>query len=176
MDENGESPAVSLRVATSLDAEAVSALLAASYSRLMAGSYDRDVLARALPLMTVAKSDLLASGRFYLTEGPDRMLLGCGGWSPTAPDGSPLAAGTAHLRHFATHPDRLRKGIGRLIYQHCAQAAASVGVTTFFVHASLNAEPFYARLGLERLVHRDLPIMPGMSFPVVEMAGRLPPI
>ncbi|MBD9374969.1 GNAT family N-acetyltransferase [Rhizobium sp. ARZ01] len=176
MEKDRECLAMSLRVATTPDAEVVSALLAASYTFLMPAAYDKDVLALALPLMTVAKPDLLASGRFYLVEGPDRMLFGCGGWSPTAPDGSPLAAGAAHLRHFATHPDHLGEGIGRLIYEHCARAAAAVGITTFFVHASLNAEPFYASLGLERCALLHIPLTPGMSFPVAEMAGRLPPV
>lgn len=166
-------PALTINVASPSDVARVDELLTASYARLLKAAYDDDLLARALPMMTVAKPDLLASGRFYLAECSNGALLGCGGWSESAPGGAALPAGTAHLRHFATHPDHLGKGVGRLIYRHCARTASSAGITIFLVHASLNAEPFYARLGLAKVSRLDIALSPGLTFPVVEMAGPI---
>ena len=48
-----------VRVASPQDAEAVSALLAASYSLLMAFGYDPILFARALPVLTKANPHLV---------------------------------------------------------------------------------------------------------------------
>jgi len=51
-----------VRTASLEDAEAVSALLQASYPSLMALGYDPVLFARALPLLTKANPALLSSG------------------------------------------------------------------------------------------------------------------
>lgn len=168
-----DAPAASVRAATPADAVAIGALLSASYGRLFAPAYDEALLARALPLLTMANPVLIASGRYFLVERAGPGALGCGGWSDTGPGGVALPPGTAHLRHFATHPDHLGRGVGRLLYRECARTASAAGITAFHVYASLNAVPFYARLGLAALGQRDIVIAPGLVLPAVEMAGAV---
>jgi hypothetical protein len=55
-----------LRVATPADSDAVSTLLAASYSSLLRARYDSDTLDRTLPFMIGANEKLLASGTYYV--------------------------------------------------------------------------------------------------------------
>jgi hypothetical protein len=69
-----------VRIASPQDAEAVSALLAASYPLLMAFGYDPILFARALPVLTKANPALLSTRTWYVVEalGADDRLVGCG--------------------------------------------------------------------------------------------------
>ena len=51
-----------IRIARPTDLDAIGSLLVDSYSSLLATHYDDDLLGRALPHITKAKPDLLASG------------------------------------------------------------------------------------------------------------------
>jgi GNAT superfamily N-acetyltransferase len=100
-----------LRVAGPADAEAVTALLAASYPALLAAAYTADVLAATLPLMTKANPRLLASGTYYVAEADGGSLAGCGGWTAEMPGSGEVVPGVGHIRHFATHPQWTRRGV-----------------------------------------------------------------
>jgi len=104
------------RIAEPDDEGAVSAVLLASYTALLAKDYAPAVLAAALPRMVRANPALLAEGSFYVIDGPDGTVIGCGGWTRAAPGSGEQTASVGHLRHFATHPAEARRGIGRLIY------------------------------------------------------------
>lgn len=165
---------ITLRTATPEDAPAVEALLGRSYPALMAGAYAAGVLAQALPLMVRANPALLASGTFYLVETAGR-AIGCGGWTAGAPGSGAVEAGLAHLRHFAVDPAHVRQGIGRRIYDACAGAAAGQGALRFQAYVALNAETFYAGMGLKALEVLSLPMGPGIAFPAVLMEGPVVP-
>ena len=102
----------SIRIAEPADTDAVAALLVASYSSLLAAHYDRDTLKRALPNLTVANASLLACGTYYVVVGEAGRLVGCGGWTAAEPGSGRIIGGEAHIRHVATHPDWVRRGIG----------------------------------------------------------------
>lgn len=140
-------PPYTVRIATCDDSEPVSTVLAASYPPLMRTHYSAAVLARALPLMTVANPDLLQSNTFYVAETDDRRIIGCGGWTLARPGTGAVEAGLAHIRHFATHPDWTGQGVARAIFETCRKDAASFGATRLECYASLNAQAFYAALG-----------------------------
>jgi N-acetylglutamate synthase-like GNAT family acetyltransferase len=130
------------------------------------------VFSAALPTMTKANPELLKSGTYYVVEETAR-ILGCGGWTPERPGTKEITRDIAHLRHFATDPAVINKGIGRAIFRECAQAAAKAGAKMFQVYSSLNAEPFYKSLGLTRVVQIELPITPTASIPTVLMEGLI---
>jgi len=172
---------VSVRVATPGDEAAVGKLLAATYPRLMAPGYEPDVLAAALPAMIKANPALLASGTYYLAETPEGAVVGCGGWTHDRPggaspetDASPPSDAAGHIRHFATHPDWLRQGIGRKLFERCAADAVSDGVRRFECYASLVAVAFYARMGFSVVGPRSIPLG-AQGFPVTHMVADLPP-
>jgi hypothetical protein len=85
-----------IRIATLSDENSVSELLLASYSELMAREYDARALAAALPRMVRANPHLLASGTFYVVDGPAASIIGCGGWTLEAPDTKAETDGVAH--------------------------------------------------------------------------------
>jgi N-acetylglutamate synthase-like GNAT family acetyltransferase len=161
-----------IRRAESADFAGVDALLQASYPVLMAASYEPSVLASTLPLMVRANPRLLASGTYYVAESNQGMIVGCGGWTAQPPGSEVSTPGIAHLRHFGTHPDWLRRGIGRLIYERCEIDARNAGISQFECNASLNGEPFYAALGFERIALVDVPMGGDVLMPGAHMRRR----
>lgn len=161
--------AMRLRVATPADSDRVSAVLGPSYAQLMVGAYDPDLLARTLPAITRANPDLLSSSRYYLVEAGSGEPAGCGGWSPNPPGIEEGDSERAHIRHFATHPDWTRRGVGRLLYERCAADARAAGFTMLEAWSSLNGESFYAALGFRPLGPIDTAMPGGVLFPAIRM-------
>lgn len=162
-----------LRTASPADRAPVGDLLDLSYRVLMAGAYPADLLAQSLPLITKANPVLLASGRYGLIEDDAGRLLACGGWSLERPGSGVVVEGLAHIRHFAVHPDAVRRGLGRQLYQWCEDAARAQGMTHLECHASLNAEGFYRRLGFRRSRELGLLLRAGVTLPAIEMVKNL---
>jgi GNAT superfamily N-acetyltransferase len=162
-----------VRTAQPSDAPAVSDLLAASYPVLLASDYEPDLLADALPHMTRANPALLASGTYYVVEVQDTpgLLVGCGGWTlerPGAPE-ERVDPTHGHIRHFATHPAWIHRGVGRALFGRCVADARTIGVRIFECYATTVAEPFYRALGFKTVNHMVVLMGDGLAFPSVHM-------
>jgi len=157
------------RIATVEDAKTVSALLVASYPELMRSAYPERELVPALVHMTQANLTLLASGRFYVAESTDQEVIGCGGWSVERPGDRSVVPGLAHIRHFATHPQWVGRGVGRALYRRCEADARAIGCTAFECYSSLNAEPFYASVGFARVGSLEVSMAPDVIFRSIRM-------
>lgn len=155
-----------IRAARPDDAAMLSDLLAASYATLK--GYDPHGLANALPLMSRANPKLLASGTYYVAE-IGGTAAGCGGWSREKPGSGETADGVGHIRHFATHPDWLRRGIARRLLDHCISEARRAGLRIMMSQSTLPAESFYAAAGFRRLGDIRTEMGPGIVLPAVEM-------
>lgn len=158
----------SLRLATLADVDAVTSVLEKAYGQLLAADYPPDELAAALPLITRAQPDLLASGTYYVAVADG--IIGCGGWTRERPDTRQIEPGVVHLRHFATDPAHTQRGVGRAIVERCIEDAARGGAEHLACFATLSAERFYHALGFvsERPMTLDVG---GMKFDAVLM-GR----
>jgi N-acetylglutamate synthase-like GNAT family acetyltransferase len=143
-------------------------LLNASYRVLLPSEYEEDILAEALPVMSTANASLLSSGTYYISVS-DRQFVGCGGWTFQHPGSGDTEPRLAHIRHFATHPDWVGRGIGRSIYNTCSANAQSAGVTTFECYSSLNAVKFYAALGFKSVRPIEIPIAEGINLSAILM-------
>lgn len=148
-------------------------LLHTSYSRLLAADYELDVLARAFPLLTRGLPELLMSGHFYVAESSDHRLVGCGGWSRELPGTTAIVPGLAHVRHFATHPDWLRRGIARSIFARCIQDAQADHVERFLCFSTVSAEPFFEAMGLHALKNLNLRLTTEIALAAAIMEGNL---
>ena len=157
----------SVRVARPDDAEALSALLFASYSKLLATHYTREVLEIALPFMTKANPVLLASGTYYVAD-IDNAPVGCGGWSMERPGTGETVPGEAHIRHVAIHPEWAGRGVGRALLARCF-VDARPSVHTLHCFSTLNAEPFYRACGFETIGPIEVPTGPTLQFPAILM-------
>jgi N-acetylglutamate synthase-like GNAT family acetyltransferase len=159
----------SLRIAGPSDAEAITHLLSSCYPRLLAGAYPQPVLDQALPLMTRAHPDLMASGTYYVAQTESGDLVGCGGWTFTTPGTGEIAEGVAHIRHVGTDPDSLRQGIGRGIVLRSLADAKTEGARKVSCFSTLNAEAFYAACGFIVVRRFDVELAQGVPFAAVEM-------
>lgn len=161
-----------LRPATINDVPQIETLLRRSYAHYMSDAYAPDVLEVALPTMTQTNAELIASRFFYIAEHQDQ-IIGCGGWSNGAPGSKVVTENLAHIRHFAVDPCFERRGIGRLLFQTCSDAAVRAGATRLQALSSLNAEPFYSGMGLMRTREISIKMGPILAFPVIEMEGEI---
>lgn len=163
-----------VRVSAPSDADAVSALLAASYLTLLASHYERELLDRALPFMTKANPTLLASGAFYVAQSGQGELIGCGGWSLEDPGTAKVIRGEAHIRHFATHPGWARMGVARSIMTRCYMDANARDVSKLHCCSTLAAENFYKALGFKSVAVTNIAFDTEVSFPAILMQQDLP--
>ncbi|SDI92751.1 GNAT family N-acetyltransferase [Lutimaribacter saemankumensis] len=157
-----------IRLSCPGDRDAVDALLARSYPALMAADYPPDLLAEALPIIARAQPDLLASGSYFVAEQADRVVA-AGGW--TRGTRGPDRIG--HVRHVATDPACLRRGVGRALMGAVMRDAAGRGITDLHCHSSLTAEPFYRALGFTRVAEVMVRLPGEVLFPSIHMYARL---
>jgi N-acetylglutamate synthase-like GNAT family acetyltransferase len=163
-----------IRAATPADADAVTALLAASYGpAFFAGWHEPDLLARALPLMARANPDLLAAGTYHVAALADGSLVGCGGWTAGEPGTGRIVPGLAHIRHFATHPDWARRGIAGALLAHSLREADAQGATHMECLSTLPAERFYRAHGFERIRPLEVPLTKDTRLPGILMRREL---
>jgi GNAT superfamily N-acetyltransferase len=164
-----------IRPAQPEDAETVGALLQASYPPLMAAGYPVDVLERALPAMMKANPLLLRSGTYHLAVAEEGAVIGCGGWTrePPGPPCQPVDPKVGHIRHFATHPAALRRGVGTALLGRCIEEARVAGVRRLECLSSLVAERFYEAAGFRPVGRRSVVLAPGVQFDSVVMVLEL---
>jgi GNAT superfamily N-acetyltransferase len=137
----------SVRIATPADADAVTSLLLGTYPVLLAELYEAELLALALPLMTKANPRLLTSDTHYVAELANGQLVGCGGWTVERPGSGEVEPGLAHIRHFGTLQDWIRRGVGRALMVRSFADAKFRGVRMMECYSTLGAETFYRTLG-----------------------------
>ncbi len=160
-----------IRPTTPRDEEAVAVLLRASYGSLLKDVYDPHLLEKALPHLTRPRPELLASGRYYIAEFAGLGPAGCGGWSLEAPGDryAPVDPATGHLRHFATHPDAVRQGVGSRLLEKCVAEASAAGVRRLNCLSTRQAVPFYAALGLRVVGPVPCQLGPDVTLPGMAM-------
>lgn len=162
---------LTVRKTTAADLSAVDALFAKSYPTLLAADYAPSVLVTALPLLSRAQPQLLASGRYYLAE-QDGVVLGAGGFSFHGPMGG-HTPGTAHIRHVVTDAASTRQGIGRTIMNRVLSDAERQGALRIDCISTLTAVRFYASLGFRVADDVVINLRPGIRFPAVQMHRRV---
>ncbi|MAM62661.1 GNAT family N-acetyltransferase [Maritimibacter sp. UBA3975] len=167
--ETATPPPFTLRGAGADDAEALGALLAASYARLLAPDYPPAVLDAALPRITMAQPELLAAPGYLVAEAGGGEIVAAGGWTWRGPAGGAAPLDWAHVRHVAVHPDLAGAGLGRLIVTQAADTAREAGVRVLSCLSTLTARGFYRRMGFADLGEVELSLAPGVGFPAVQM-------
>lgn len=167
-------PTITIRRAHPGDLAAVDRLLARSYPRLLAADYPPSVMVLAVPIIARARPELVASGRYLVAVTAAGTVVAAGGWSagPLQGGAGPVA-GPGHVRHVATDPDVVRRGIGRRLMQEVLADAVRAGVRRMECLSTLTAVPFYAALGFRVVGETDVPLRPGISFPAVRMLADL---
>lgn len=163
---------LSLRKATLEDAAALEVFYARSYGELLPGDYDTDVVQKALPFFSAPQPDLLQSGTYHVAQ-VDGAVVGAGGFPHAAPGTAKLTPGIAHIRHFGTDPDCVRRGIATALMEHVCIEARNCGVLTLECLSPLTGVPFYERAGFIREKEVTVPIGGKLPLVCVMMGKRL---
>ncbi|MGP6088036.1 GNAT family N-acetyltransferase [Antarctobacter jejuensis] len=161
--------AISLRRADRDDIGALDRMFQRSYSRLLAPDYPPSVLVIAVPVMARAQPALVASGSFFVVEDAKGQVLGAGGWSRQAPGDGRAQPGLGHVRHVATDPEAVRRGVGRMLLDHIMAEARAEGLAALHCISTRTAEPFYAAMGFEAEGATEVTLRGGIAFPAVAM-------
>ena len=157
-----------IRPATKADMAAVDMLLARTYPKLLKADYPPSVLVTALPIISRARPELLASGTYYVAEDAEGQIEGAGGWTRDRRDRR-----LGHVRHVVTDYRALRRGIGRALMERCFADASAVGITRLECWATRTAVPFYTAMGFETLGPMEVELRGGISFLSVRMMRAL---
>jgi GNAT superfamily N-acetyltransferase len=169
-----------VRAATNADVPALRALIAASVRGLSAGYYTPEQAESALVHVFGPDTQLIADGTYYVVESAGG-LVAAGGWSArrTLFGGDQTKSGEdaaldpstepARIRAFFVHPAWARRGLGRLLFEHCLAAARAAGFRELTLVATLPGVPLYRALGFVEREVFAVPMADGLELPVVRM-------
>jgi GNAT superfamily N-acetyltransferase len=179
---------LTVRQAVPSDIPALQQLIRASVLGLQAADYTPEQLEQALQRVFGVDTQLIADGTYFVAEAQvddGRVIAGCGGWSKRKTlYGSDHCAGredalldphhdAAKIRAFFVHPAWARRGVGSKILEVCEEAATQAGFRRFEMGATLTGVPLYRARGYVEREHREVPLRPGLSLPIVHMEKQL---
>ena len=172
--------AFQLRPATAADLEGLRALIADSVRGLSAGYYTSEQAESALEHVFGPDSQLIADRTYYVVEAHGT-IVAAGGWSHRATHygGDQMKSGedpsldpatdAARIRAFFVHPAWARRGLGRLLFETCRDAARAAGFRELALVATLPGEPLYAALGFSVTERLSITLPDGVELPLARM-------
>jgi len=125
-------------------------------------------------------TQIIADRTYFIVE-DDAAVVGCGGWSRRKTlFGGDHSAGrdaamldpksdAAKIRAMYTHPDHVRRGVGRLVLDTCEQAAAKAGFKRAEMGATLAGVPLYEACGYRKVEGFKSPTRSGVDVPLFRM-------
>jgi GNAT superfamily N-acetyltransferase len=175
-----------VRNATSADEPALRALIERSIRALGAGDYSPVQIEAALKGAFGVDTALIRDETYFvITTGPGE-IVGCGGWSKRRTlfgsdarggrDDSTLdpRAEFAKIRAFFIDPAHARRGLGRLLLEHCESQAAHAGFRGFELMATLPGKRLYEKYGYVPAEPVDHPLPGGLAIRFVPMRKSAP--
>lgn len=170
------------RLATEADIPTLHGLMDAAIAGPLAAFLSPAQIESSRMIMGV-DSQLVADQTYFIIEA-DGVAAACGGWSRRittyggdhTPGREPalLTPGmdAARVRAMYTHPDFVRRGIGRMILDLCEAAARAEGYTSVELVATMGGEPLYLSAGYME-IERFVDDRGGAPVPLVRMGKSL---
>jgi GNAT superfamily N-acetyltransferase len=174
-----------IRAADPADVPALTSLIRQSVLGLSGGDYSPAQLASALSHLFGVDTRLIEDRTYYAVEA-EGGIVACGGWSrrrtlfggdqyaDRSDDRLDPASEAARIRAFFVHPAWSRKGIGRLLIEHCERAARAQGFGRMELMATLTGIPLYERAGYRVVERVEVDLPDGVRFPLARMERELP--
>jgi GNAT superfamily N-acetyltransferase len=175
-----------LRLAREEDIAALESLIEQSVRELQATFYSPAQLDGALGTVFGVDRQLIRDQTYFVVE-QEGALIACGGWSKReslfgsdaarARDDALLdpARQPARIRAFFVHPRHARRGLGRAILRACDEAVRKAGFNKVELVATLAGLDFYRASGYTEGERYAVPLVNGLSLPVVSMTRNLLP-
>ena len=185
---NAARPDIALRPATLDDLPALRALIEASVRTLSKGFLSAEQIESELRYVISPDTQLIVDGSYYVAVAADGRLAGAGGWSrrralhggdaykaahSSANELIDPAQEPARIRAMFTHPEYVRQGIARRIFEASRSAAAAEGFRSLVLTATMPGVPLYESLGFRVARRYSDPLPDGSTVPVAEMTRAI---
>jgi len=169
-----------LRLATDADLSAIATLIDASVRGLSVGIYSNEQIDSGMRFVFGADTQLIADRTYFVVE-HDGAIVASGGWSRrhTLYGGDRHKSGAdplldprvdaARIRAFFVHPSHARRGLARMLFDACLEAARREGFAAFELGATLPGVPLYRALGFTGVERVDASLPDGVVLPIVKM-------
>lgn len=170
-----------LRKAALEDRPSLHSLIARSARGLSIGDYVPAQVEGALLGAFGVDTQLIRDGTYFVVEN-DGAIVGCGGWSRRKtlfggdanaqrdPEELDPRRDAAKIRAFFVDPGHARKGIGRMLLEHCEKEAGANGFTRFELMATLPGQKLYRTCGYTPATLVNHPVSPGVTIEFVPMS------
>jgi len=173
-----------LRLACADDIPQLETLIALSVRKLQAPYYSTAQMDGALGTVFGVDRQLIRDQTYFVAE-QDGAIIACGGWSKRESlFGSDATRAqedalldphmqSARIRAFFVHPEHSRRGLGRAILLACEEAIRAARFHRIELVATLAGVDFYRAFGYNAGERYDVPLVNGLSLPVVPMIRNL---
>lgn len=143
-----------VREATPSDADAVREVHRASIEGLGPAAYAKEQVEAWARGCETAEYSAIDEDDCYFVVAEDESVVGFGSLRFSSPDGYEAAV-DAEVTGLYVHPSVARRGVGSAMLADLEHRAREEGVRTLGLTSSLNAVPFYASQGYERVREYD---------------------
>ena len=173
-----------LRLAREEDVPKLETLIERSVRELQAPHYSSAQMDGALGSVFGVDRQLIRDQTYFVVE-QEGELIACGGWSKRESlFGSDTARAkedalldprsqSARVRAFFVHPQHARRGLGRAILLACEEAIRTAHFQKIELVATLAGVEFYGAFGYKAGQRYEVPLVNGLSLPVVPMTKTL---
>ncbi len=177
--------ALSIRIATEADIPVITKLMRAAIEELQKGFLTPAEIEASKDIMGLDTQIIADRTYFVVEDGAE--IVGCGGWSrrktlfggdhSAGRDAGVLdpAKDAAKIRAMYTHPDHVRRGVGRLVLDACEAAAAKEGFRRAEMGATLAGVPLYEACGYRKVEAIRSSTRAGVDVPLFKMEKALAP-
>jgi GNAT superfamily N-acetyltransferase len=174
----------SLRLARESDIPELERLIGRSVRELQSAYYSAAQMDGALGSVFGVDRQLIRDKTYFVAEQAGA-IIACGGWSKRASlFGSDAARAVedalldplqdaARIRAFFVHPEHARRGLGRGILFACEDAIRAARFRLIELVATLPGVPFYQAFDYKAGEPYEVPLVNGLSLPVVRMSKIL---
>jgi GNAT superfamily N-acetyltransferase len=173
-----------LRPATSADIPALRALIDVSVRALSRGFYSEPQVESALRYVFGPDTQLITDRTYFVLPADDGFAA-AGGWSRRRtlyggdqmkltedPELDP-ATEAARIRAFYVHPGFARRGLGRMLLEHCSAAARAAGFLRLELMSTMPGVPLYTAMGFTPIENTVQVLPDGVELPFVRMGKTL---
>jgi len=172
------------RLATIADIPFLQNLIASSVRGLSEGYYSPTQIESSIKYIFGIDTQLLVDKTYYVIE-CENVIVACGGWSKRATlyggdqhkeIADPLLdpkTDAARIRAFFVDPAWARRGIGKMMINHCENEAMKNGFTAMELGATLPGEPLYKAMGYTSISSVNANMPDGEILEVIKMRKEL---
>ena len=175
-----------LRLAREADIPELEAAIESSVRELQAPFYSTAQMDGALGSVFGVDRQLIRDQTYFVVE-HDNAIIACGGWSKRESLFGSDAARTkedalldparhpARVRAFFVYPQFARRGLARAILEACEAGIRAAGFRRVELGATLPGVLFYRAFDYREGERLEVPLVNGLSLPIVRMTKSLVP-